>query len=56
VLLADELVIVGMRADPEPHQSVGYLHGERAVTIANPGRLEAPDLLEVKHSQKLGEA
>ena len=47
-LLAKQPVVVGMGADPEPHEPVGRFDGEGAVVTPDSGRPEAADLLEVK--------
>jgi hypothetical protein len=44
--MAEESVIVGMRADPEPEDIPLVFHGERPVVQANPDGPEASDLLE----------
>jgi hypothetical protein len=45
---AKQPVVVGMGADPEPHQSVSCFDGERAVVSADPSGPEPTDLLEVE--------
>jgi len=47
--LADELVVVGMRPDPEPHDApVRTVDGENAIVKSDSARPEAADLLEVE--------
>ena len=47
--LADELVVVGMRTDPEPHQAaVWTVDAENAVVESDSARPEAADPLEVE--------
>jgi len=49
-LLADKLVIVGVRADPEPVHTTLHRNAERTVIKPNPHAMKAPvpDRLEVK--------
>ena len=47
-LLAEQVVVVGMGADPEPHEVVRGLDGQGAILAPNPGRPEAPNLLEME--------
>src|SRR5262249_4057247 len=44
----DHRVIVRMRADPEPQESVVDLDGERPIVSANPYRPEMSDFLEME--------
>jgi len=46
--LADQLVVRGMRPDPEPDDAVRRFHAQRAIVDANAHRVETPNLLEVK--------
>jgi hypothetical protein len=47
--LADELVVVGMRTDPEPHDAaLRTVDAENAVVESHSARPEAADPLEVK--------
>lgn len=46
--LADQLVVLGVRPDPEPEDAVGCFHSYRAIVNAHARRIEAPNLLEVK--------
>ena len=43
-----ELVVVRMRPDPEPDDTIGGLDSQRAMTVPHPSRPEATELLEVK--------
>jgi len=45
---ARQLVVLGMRTDPEPQNSVISIHTQRAMAPADPNRPEPPDLLEMK--------
>lgn len=45
---ADELVILGMGADPEPQQTVGSLDRKRAIMQSYPRRPETTNLLEAE--------
>jgi hypothetical protein len=47
LLLAHQLVIVGMRADPEPDHIFPMLDGQGAIVQPDPDGPEAADLLEV---------
>ena len=47
-LSAKQPIVVGMRADPEPHQSVCRFDRERTVANADPSGPEPTDLLEVE--------
>ncbi len=42
--LADQLVVFGVRSDPEPNDAVRRFHTHRAITYAHARRVEAPDL------------
>jgi len=44
----DDLVILGVRPDPEPDQIGTILDRQRAIMQANPDRPERPDLLQVQ--------
>ena len=46
--LADQLVVLGVRSDPEPDDAVRCFHAHRAIVDANARRVETPHLLEVK--------
>lgn len=46
--LSDELVIIGVRADPEPNEILSRFDRKRAVVQANARRPEATHLLEMK--------
>jgi len=46
--LAKQPVVIGMGADPEPHEPVFRFHGQGAVVGSNPSRPEATDLFEVE--------
>ncbi len=46
--LADQLVVLGVRPNPEPDDAVGCFHSHRAIVNAHARRVEAPNLLEVK--------
>ena len=46
--LADQLVVLSLRADPKPHQPVRHTDRQGAVTITHPHRLETTDLLEME--------
>jgi hypothetical protein len=46
--LAEQPIVVGMGADPKPHQSVCRFDRERAVVSPDPSRPEATDLLEME--------
>src|SRR5207249_4816258 len=45
---AEQLVVVGMSANPEPHQPIRGFYCEHPMVAANPRRPEAPNLLEVE--------
>jgi len=45
---AEQLVIIGMGADPERHKAVRRLDGQCAILTTNSSRPEAPDLLEME--------
>jgi len=46
--LAEQFVVIGMRADPEPHKAVVRFDGECTMMAANPHGPEPARLLEVK--------
>ena len=46
--LAEQLVVLSMGPDPEPHQTVGRFHGKRSMMRTYTGRPEAPNLLDAK--------
>ena len=46
--LAKQAIVVGVAADPEPHESVWHLHRQSAVVSPDPSGPEPADLLEVK--------
>jgi len=46
--LADNLVIVGMRPNPEPHDAIVHVCSEGSVTISDPDRPEGTNALEVE--------
>ena len=46
--LAEQLVVIRMGADPEPHEAVRGLDGQGAILPTNPSRPEAPNLLEME--------
>jgi len=46
--LADQLVVLCVRPDPEPHDAVGRFHAHGAVTDSNARRVEPADFLQVK--------
>ena len=46
--LADQLVVLGMRPDPEPDDAVCCFHAQGAVVDANARGVEPTDFLEVK--------
>ena len=47
-LLAEQPIVVRMRADPEPYEPVGRFDGQRAVLNPHSHRPEPPNLLEVE--------
>jgi len=46
--LAKQPVVIGMGADPEPHEPVFRFHGQGAVVGSNPSRPETTDLFQVE--------
>lgn len=46
--LADQLVIVGVRVDPEPQATIVHGNGEGAMRSVDPGRPETADALDVQ--------
>lgn len=46
--LADQLIVLGMRTDPKPDDSVRGLDTYYSIVDANARRVETTDLLEVK--------
>ena len=48
MLSAKQLVILGMRSNPEPNEAVGRLCGERAVAGTDASRPVWADFLELK--------
>ena len=50
---SDDLVVLGMRADPEPHDSVCRLDPESAVPDTDSRRIEPPDPLKVQRRMTL---
>ena len=48
VLLANEFVVFGMSADPEPQDSIGSIEAQSPVAGANAHGAEAADVFEVK--------
>lgn len=46
--LIKQPVVIGMGADPKPHEPVFRFHGQGAVVGSNPSRPEATDLFEVE--------
>jgi len=48
VQATEQLIVVGMAANPEPYWPLSDLHRECAMIAADPRRPEGPDLLEVK--------
>ena len=44
--LAEQLVILCMRSDPEPDRAFGSVDGQRSVVRAHAGRPKTPDFLE----------
>jgi hypothetical protein len=47
-LSAKQAIVVGMGADPKPHETVCRFDRQRAVVSTDPSGPEAADLLEVK--------
>lgn len=47
-LSANQPIVVGMRADPEPHQPVSHVHRQNAMVSADASGPKTSDLLEVK--------
>ena len=47
-LLADDAIIVRMRADPEPQQTIWHVDCQRTVVRSHTGGMESPNSLEVK--------
>lgn len=48
VLLADKLVIFGVRPYPEPLGAAFHIVGKRPVSLADPNRPDGSDPLEMK--------
>jgi len=48
VLLAKDLVVVRVAADPEPHEAIGGFDRECSMTSSNASRPETTHLLEVE--------
>ena len=46
--LADQLVVLGVRPDPEPHDAICRFHAHGAVMNSNARRVEPADFLEMK--------
>jgi hypothetical protein len=46
--LADQLVVVGMGANPKPKHSAFHVFAKRTILFAHPCRSERTDLFEVK--------
>jgi hypothetical protein len=45
---AEQPIVLGMAANPEPHESIGRFDGEGSVVGAYPRRPEPADSLEAK--------
>jgi len=46
--LADDAVVIGVRADPKPQDAVRNINTERAIMSANSHRMKPSDSLEVE--------
>ena len=47
-MFAKQAIVVGVAADPEPHEAIRRFDCERAVVTSDPGGPEAPNLLKLK--------
>jgi hypothetical protein len=47
-MLAKQPIVVGMVADPEPHEAVGRFERERVIVTSDPSGPRATNLLELK--------